>query len=76
LEEHQSSQQTGSFTYRYKCYYLVYFEVHERITDAIKREKQLKRWSRQKKEALINSVNPAWEFLNDKPEVKFMWEDL
>jgi putative endonuclease len=75
LEEHAANKGSRSFTSQYNCCHLVYYEVHERIIDAIKREKQLKRWGRKKKEVLINSVNPAWDFLNDKPEVKFMWKE-
>lgn len=53
------------FTTRYKCYYLIYYERFGHIDDAIDREKQLKKWRRSKKEELINTFNPTWEFLND-----------
>ena len=55
-----------SFTGRYTCYKLIYFELFNNINDAIDREKQLKRWSRKKKEWLISSKNPEWKFLNDE----------
>jgi putative endonuclease len=48
-----------------KCYYLVYYERYQFIDDAIEREKQLKKWRRQKKEFLIKGFNPDWNFLND-----------
>ena len=54
-----------SFTSKYKCYYLIYFEQFTEIKQAIIREKQLKGWLRSKKEQLINSINPNWDFLND-----------
>jgi putative endonuclease len=53
------------FTHKYNCKYLVYFEQYQCIETAINRENQLKRWSRSKKEVLINSQNPNWSFLND-----------
>lgn len=56
---------TSSFTYRYKCFYLVYYENYQDINVAILREKQLKGWRREKKVELINNFNPNWNFLND-----------
>ena len=53
-----------SFTYRYNCRYLVYFEHFIDVNEAITREKELKKWRRSKKEDLINSVNPEWRFLD------------
>jgi putative endonuclease len=52
-----------SFAGKYNCYHLIYYEVFENINDAINREKVLKKWSRKKKEALINTMNPKWDFL-------------
>ncbi len=54
-----------SFAGKYNSYYLLYFEHFEWIEQAIAREKELKGWRREKKEALINSVNPEWKFLNN-----------
>ena len=45
---------------------LVYYEVHERIVLAIQREKTLKRWYRQWKDALIEERNPDWRDLWDE----------
>jgi putative endonuclease len=57
VSEHKSG--IGSiFTKKYKLHYLVYFEVIFDIEQAIKREKQLKRWHRDWKINLIRSVNP------------------
>ena len=64
LAEHKES--IGSkFTKRYNIHYLVYYEQFDDITKAIDREKQLKRWNRVKKERLIESVNPNWDFLDN-----------
>ncbi len=54
-----------AFTSKYKCFYLVYYELFFEIETAIKREKQIKGWSRAKKEVLITSFNSSWKFLND-----------
>ena len=56
---------SSSFTYRYKCFYLVYYENYQDINVAILREKQLKGWRREKKVELIKNFNPNWNFLND-----------
>ena len=57
-----------SFAGKYNAFYLLYFEHYEWIEQAITREKELKGWRRLKKEALINTVNPKWKFLNDSLE--------
>jgi putative endonuclease len=48
------------FSAKYECKLLVYYEVFDRMEDAITREKQIKAGSRAKKIALIESVNPSW----------------
>ncbi|MCY4447239.1 MAG: GIY-YIG nuclease family protein [Chloroflexi bacterium] len=50
----------GGFTARYNIGQLVYFEETADVREAIAREKQIKRWSRRKKIALIESLNPTW----------------
>jgi putative endonuclease len=45
------------------CYQLIYFEEFQFINNAIKREKQLKGWSRVKKEKLIKKTNPKLRVL-------------
>ena len=57
LNEHRSGLIPG-FTQKYHCEKLVYFEEYSDINQAIEREKQLKHWSRFKKDWLIDSVNP------------------
>ena len=54
-----------SFTARYNCTHLIYYEHFDYIQDAIDREKEIKGWKRFKKEALINSINQEWKFLED-----------
>jgi putative endonuclease len=61
--EHKSSFSKESFSARYRCHYLVYYELHDCISTAIQREKQIKSGSRKKKLALIESVNPLWKDL-------------
>jgi putative endonuclease len=56
----------GSFTDRYNIEYLLYYETYNTITEAIAREKQIKKWRREKKEQLINSMNPDWNDLWEK----------
>ncbi|VAW06440.1 Excinuclease ABC, C subunit-like [hydrothermal vent metagenome] len=51
------------FSRKYKTHNLVYYEIHERIDDAILREKQMKAWKRLWKLRLIESQNPDWEDL-------------
>ncbi|MNU13655.1 GIY-YIG nuclease superfamily protein [compost metagenome] len=56
------------FTTKYKCFNLVYYEHFQDVEQAIAREKQIKGYSRIKKENLIKSINPNWDFWNDKIE--------
>ena len=58
--------QGESFTSKYKCYYLVWFERHQFINHAIEREKEIKGWTREKKVKLIAEENPNWDFLNEE----------
>ena len=53
-----------SFTGKYYCYNLIYYERFQFIQHAIQREKELKKWRRSKKEELISSLNPDWKTLN------------
>jgi putative endonuclease len=52
-----------SFTQKYKVHHLVYFEQHHDMFAAITREKQLKKWNRAWKLALIEKHNPDWRDL-------------
>ncbi len=62
VAEHRSGTIPG-FTQKYNCHKLVYFEEYSDIDQAIAREKQLKKWSRPKKEALIATKNKEREDL-------------
>ena len=55
-----------AFTAKYKVKYLIYYEHFTNIETAINREKQIKKYRREKKETLINTFNPEWRFLNDE----------
>ena len=57
--EHKNKVTKG-FTSRYNVNKLVYFEEFSDINEAIKREKQLKKWNRQWKIGLIEKGNPKW----------------
>ncbi len=65
VTEHRAGVHPSSFTRRYNVTDLVYFELTVDIRAAIAREKQVKRWSRAKKVALIEKVNPEWRDLGD-----------
>lgn len=61
---YQHKQRTvQGFTARYNVDCLVFYECYDDISYAIGREKQLKKWSRVKKEKLINQFNPTWRDL-------------
>ncbi len=51
------------FTQKYNVHQLVYFEQHHEMISAIAREKQLKKWNRDWKLALIAKTNPDWRDL-------------
>jgi putative endonuclease len=57
--EHKSKI-VGGFTAEYAVTRLVWFEVHQDVTAAILREKQIKKWRRDWKIALIEHDNPDW----------------
>jgi putative endonuclease len=63
LSEHKAKIHTNSFTAKYNIGKLVYFEIIEGQLQAIAREKQIKKYSRQKKNDLIANQNPKWEEL-------------
>jgi putative endonuclease len=57
--EHRNDLVEG-FTRRYKVHRLVYFELYESMIQAIEREKELKKWRRAWKVALIEKDNKGW----------------
>ncbi len=63
LYQHQNKEFNNSFTAKYNCSKLVYYENFIRIEEAIAKEKSIKGGSRKAKEELINSINPEWKDL-------------
>lgn len=69
LKEHVENSKPfrhRSFAGQYNSYFLLYYERFEQVEYAIMREKEIKGWRREKKEALINTLNPEWRFLNEE----------
>ena len=65
--EHKTKFYPKSFTAKYNCNKIVWFETFHRIEEAIEREKQIKGGSRKNKNILIQSMNLTW---------KDLWEDI
>ena len=63
LFEHKNKLVEG-FTKNYGLDKLVYFETYQYVNDAIKREKNMKKWMRQWKISLIEKDNPNWDDLS------------
>ena len=64
LYEHRNGLVDG-FTKKYNVHKLVYFEHTNDIYSALSREKQLKKWRREKKNLLVASMNPTWKDLSE-----------
>ena len=64
MQEHKA--EIKGFTAKYKVTHLGYYEEHTSIVNAIEREKKIKGGSRQKKIALIKSMNPGWKDLYEQ----------
>jgi len=60
--EHRNGLVDG-FTKKYHVHRLVYYELHEEMTSAINREKQMKKWRRAWKLEQIETQNPGWQDL-------------
>ncbi len=65
LWEHKNHAVKG-FTNKYNVEKIVYFEQCSEVNVAIEREKQLKRWRRDKKVELIERMNPQWDDLSER----------
>jgi putative endonuclease len=65
--EHKTKFYPKSFSAKYNCTKLVWFQIFPRIEEAIEREKQIKGGSSRDKEAIIKSINPTW---------KDLWADI
>ena len=70
VTEHKTHFNKSSFSDRYNLEYCIYFEQFPFFDLAIKREKELKKWGRFKKEQLINTINPEWKEINLNPNPK------
>jgi putative endonuclease len=67
LTEHYDNRGNfATFAGKYHCYYLLHYEHFSNVDHAISREKELKKWNREKKINLINQNNPDMRFLNDE----------
>jgi putative endonuclease len=65
IAAHKSKSFSG-FSSKYKISMLVWYEHHHTMPDAIRREKQLKKWNRKWKLDLIEKMNPEWRDLHDE----------
>ena len=64
VDEHKNKKEKG-FTNKYNISKLVYFEETEDANEALAREKQIKKWRREKKNRLVQQMNPNWEDLSE-----------
>ena len=69
--EHRTRKSSSSFSARYRTWRLVYYEEYGDSEAAFNRERQLKGWSRAKKESLIVKMNPHWRDLIAEWEEKY-----
>ena len=77
LKQHfENSKGSSTHVGKYNCYYLVYLERHSDINYAIAREKEIKKWRREKKNNLIEKKNPNWSFLNEPESGIIYYEKL
>ena len=76
IEHYLSRGNPKTFAGRYNCNLLLYHESFTYINDAIAREKEIKKWPRQKKDFLISEFNPNWESLNQELFDKWPPEEL
>jgi putative endonuclease len=60
------NKEVEGFTKKYNCTDLVYYEKFDRANTAISREKQIKKYRREKKNELIEKENPDYKSLNDR----------
>ncbi len=63
IYEHKNHINNNSFTDKYNLEYCIYYEEFQSFNTAINREKELKKWNKQKKDELINKKNPEWKEL-------------
>ncbi len=61
FEHYENRGTKNSFAGKYYCYNLIWYEHFTDINSAIAREKEIKKWRREKKEILIAKTNPNWD---------------
>jgi putative endonuclease len=66
LVQHISKENENSFSAKYNCNKLIYYEELDSIEEAIAREKIVKKWKREWKNNLIAKANPEWKDLYDE----------
>ena len=66
VHQHKNNDFPDSFTAKYNCSKLVYYENFLNIEEAIQMETRIKNWKREWKVNLINSRNPEWKDLYDE----------
>lgn len=68
LSQHKENIEISNKTFasKYNIEFLVYYEKFTWVEDAILREKEIKKWRREKKLDLIKKFNPEFEFLNKR----------
>jgi putative endonuclease len=76
IEHYMQRGQKTSFTGKYGVYWLLYFETHKYVNNAIARENEIKGWRREKKMQLIAEMNPDLRFLNQEIFGKWPPEEL
>jgi len=74
--KHKNGWYEGSFTARYCFDMLVYFEAFSHPSEAIEREKEIKRWRREKKLRLILAANPDWADLSAEWNENESWQAI
>ena len=65
IYEHKNKLVEG-FTKKYNVHKLVYFEHTNDVNTAIRREKEIKKWRREKKNNLVMKLNPEWKDISDE----------
>ena len=77
IHQHKYDSIEG-FTKKYQVHRLVYYESYQDVLVAISREKQIKRWRREKKIFLIEKMNPRWQDLAENwgREMRFRGQSL
>ena len=64
LWEHKTKKSPNSFSAKYNCNKLLWYDASPSIAEAISAEKRMKKWKRKWKEELIQKMNPDWKDLS------------